>query len=112
MLAALLIFRKSPFGMAKTPIATQVRQGIYTMIGMSGLSILIQVYEAIDLYKFNASLYGLEPDSILDIGFWLYLLAMGVIIVGSIMALRMLSSSLPPQAQREGQLPPTQSPRQ
>jgi hypothetical protein len=80
------------------------------MIGMSVLSILIQMYEAIDLYNFNASLYGFGRGGSLDIGFWLYLLAMGVIIAGSIMGLRMLSSSLPPQAQQEGQMPPAQSP--
>lgn len=105
ILATLLIVRDKPFGMAKTPIVIQRRRAVYAMIGVSGLSILIYVFEVI------SNIYRGPFDSI-NVGFWLYLLAMGAIIAGSIMALRTLSSSLPPQAQREGQPPPTQSPPQ
>jgi hypothetical protein len=54
---------------------------------------------------------GSSFDNI-EAGFWIYLLGLGIVIFGSIMALRSLSSSLPPQVQREGEPPPTHLPPQ
>jgi len=42
-----------------------------------------------------------------DVGYWVYMLAMGAVIVGGMIARRMLSSSLPPQTQRWQQPPST-----
>jgi hypothetical protein len=105
ILLALLIFRSNPFGMKNTSSILQRRRAIYVMIGMSVLSILIYVREVISN---NSAI----PFDKIDAGFWIYLLGLGTIIVGCIIALSSLSSSLPPQAQREGEPPLTQSPPQ
>lgn len=104
LLAVLLTFRTNPFGMAKTSIDMQRRRTMYAMLGMSGLSILIYLGEVI-----NNSISYVGFSSV-GLGFWLYLLGVGIVIIGSIVALRTRSSSLPPQAQREWQPPPTQLP--
>jgi zinc ribbon protein len=103
ILLALLIFRDNPFGMVKPSIVVQRRRASYAMIGMSGLSILIYVLEL------TGNVYR-GPFDRVDVGFWLYLLGIGAVIIGSIVALGILSLSLPPQVQREGQPPPTRSP--
>jgi hypothetical protein len=106
ILLALLIFRSNPFGMKNTSSILQRRRAIYAMIGMSVLSILIYVREVIS--NNNSAI----PFDRIDAGFWIYLLCLVTIIVGSIIALSSLSSSLQPQAHQEGEPPLTQLPPQ
>lgn len=106
ILSALLIFRSNPFGMKTMSSILQRRRATYAMIGMSVLSILIYVREVVS--NNNSAI----PFDQIDAGFWIYLLGLLTINVGSIIALSSLTSSLQPQAQREGEPPPTQLPPQ
>jgi hypothetical protein len=49
---------------------------------------------------------SVTPFDRVEVGYWIYLLVLGIVIVGSMMVLRTLSTSFPPQAQREVQQPP------
>jgi hypothetical protein len=104
IVATILTLTDNPSGTAKTPLAIQRRRrAINAMIGMSMLGILT--------YILTITSGGSSFDSI-DAGFWIYLVGLGIVIIGSFMALRTLSSPLPLQAQREGEPPPTQLPPQ
>lgn len=103
ILAMLLIFRNKPFGASKTPFLDQKRRATYAMIGMSMLGILAYIFTIIDV---------VSPFDFIKVGFWVYLLGMGTVIVGSIMALRKLSSPLSSQIQQKGGQPPTMLPPQ
>jgi len=104
IIATILILTDKPSGTVKTPLVIQRRRrAINAMIGMSLLGILT--------YILSITSGGSSFDNI-EAGFWIYLLALGIVVIGSIMALRSLSSSLLPQAQREGEPPPAQLPPQ
>lgn len=104
IVATFLILTDKPSGKAKSPLEIQRRrQAINAMIGMSILGILT--------YILTITSRGSSFDSI-DAGFWIYLLGLGIVIAGSIMALRTLSSSLSKRAKAEGEQPPNQLPPQ
>lgn len=86
ILAALLIFSNNPSGANKTSSVRQRRRTIYAMIGMSVLSILIYAYEVIS----NSS--KVVPFDLIETGFWVYLLGIGTVIIGSLVALFALRS--------------------
>ena len=107
VVAARLMFGSNPFGMTTTSLATQTRWGVRALIGSGILSILIQlVITLMTNIEFQSG-----PDIgfylHFDVGYWVYMLAMGAVIVGGMIARRMLSSSLPPQTQRWQQPPST-----
>jgi hypothetical protein len=86
ILAALLIFSNTPSGANKTSSVRQRQRTVYAMIGMSVLSILIYVYEVIS----NSN--NAVPFDHIETGFWIYLLAIGTVIIGSLAALFTLRS--------------------
>jgi RsiW-degrading membrane proteinase PrsW (M82 family) len=86
ILAALLFFSNNPSGANKTSSVRQRRRTVYAMIGMSVLSILIYVYEVIR----NSS--NVVPFDRIETGFWVYLLGIGTVIIGSLVALFRLRS--------------------
>lgn len=98
VLAALLTFRSNPFGMRTTPIATQIRWGVYSLLGVGALSLLLQIVLAINA---NGAIQAVTGNPILSsfvsisygIGYWLYLLAAIAIIVGAVLTLRLPISS-------------------
>lgn len=96
VIATLLIFGNKSSATEKTQVVIQRRRAIYAMIGMSVLSILIYILTVIS--NNNSAV----PFDSIDAGFWVYLLGLGTVIVGSIMALHKLSSPLMPPTQ----LPP------
>jgi hypothetical protein len=105
VVAARLMFGSNPFGMTTTSLATQTRWGVHALIGSGILSILIQlVITLMTNIEFQSG-----PDIgfylHFDVGYWVYMLAMAVVLVGGVIAQRTLSSSLPPQAQRWQQPP-------
>jgi hypothetical protein len=104
IVATLQILTDKPSGTAKTPQVIQRRRwAINAMIGMSMLGILT--------YILAITSGGSSFDSA-EVGFWIYLLGLGIVIIGSIMALSKLSISLPTQAQRGEDPPPNQLPPQ
>lgn len=94
ILAALLVFRSNPFGMTKTPIAVQIRWGVYSLLGTGALSLLIHFVLALNA---NGSIQAVTGNPLLGslisvgfgLGYWLYLLAAIAIIVGAVLTLRM-----------------------
>jgi hypothetical protein len=84
-----LIYSKNVFGLTNMPPDKQIRAGILTMIGagiLGGLCELILAanHNTIAGYDLTMTIYAVG----LSIGWWLYLLSMIAIIVGSVMALR------------------------
>lgn len=104
VVAARLMFGSNPFG-TTTSLATQTRWGVRTLISSGILSILIQlVITLMTKIEFQSG-----PDIgfylNFDMGYWVYMLAMAVVLVGGVIAQRTLVSSLPPQPQRWQQPP-------
>lgn len=98
ILAALLVYRNNPFGMTTTPITTQIRWGVYSLLGVGALSLLVHIILA---FNANGSLQAVTGNPLLgsiisvgySLGYWLYLLAAVAIIVGAVLTLRMPISS-------------------
>lgn len=105
VVAARLMFGSNPFGMTTTSLATQTRWGVRALIGSGILSILIQLL--ITLMTNIEFQSGPDIGFYLhfDVGYWVYMLAMAVVLVGGVIAQRTLASSLPPQPQRWQQPP-------
>jgi hypothetical protein len=97
-LASLLVFRNNPFGMTATSIATQIRWGVYSVLGVGALSLLLHIILA---FNANGSIQAVTGNPLLGsfisvgfgLGYWLYLLAAIAIIVGAILTLRMPMST-------------------
>jgi hypothetical protein len=97
VVAALLIYRSNPFGMATTPVEKQIRWGIYGLIGAGALGVLMQIIFAIGLN--SISFMGVSITSVgvgLGFGYWLYFLAVVAIGVGGIYAMRMGAATAQP----------------
>lgn len=124
VLAALLVFRSNPFGMTNTPIATQIRWGVYSLLGAGSLSLLIHFILALNA---SNSIQGVTSNPFLSnfvsvgfgFGYWLYLLAAIAMIVGAVMTLRMPMSAFdasprsePRQQEAQSQQWPPSSPLQ
>ena len=104
IVATVLILTDKPSGTAKTPLVIQRRRrAINAMIGLSMLGILTYILTITS---------GRSSFDSIDTGFWIYVLGLGIVIIGSFTALHSLSRSLPPQSQQERELPPTQLPPQ
>ena len=122
-LASLLVFRSNPFGMTTTPLATQIRWGVYAILGSGALSLLLHIILA---FNENGSIQAVTGNPVLGslisvgfgLGYWLYLLAAIAIIVGAVLTLRMPMSTFGESpletSQQESQIqqwppsPPTQ----
>ncbi|GAC1399256.1 MAG: hypothetical protein NVSMB49_09140 [Ktedonobacteraceae bacterium] len=99
VVAVRLMFGSNPFGMTTTSLATQTSWGVRALIGSGIVSILIQLVITL--------MTNIEFQSGPDIGFylhfamgyWVYMLAMAGVLVGGVIAQRMVASSLPPQPQ-------------
>ena len=84
--------------MTKTPIAVQIRWGVYSLLGTGALSLLIHFVLALNA---NGSIQAVTGNPLLGslisvgygLGYWLYLLAAIAIIVGAVLMLRMPMSS-------------------
>ncbi len=72
VVAALLIYRSNPFGMATTPVEKQIRWGIYGLIGAGALGVLMQIIFAIGLN--SISFMGV---SITSVGVGIYAMRIG-----------------------------------
>ena len=94
VLTALLVYRSNPFGMTTTPIATQIRWGVYSVLGVGALSLLVHIILALNA---NGSIQAVTGSPFLGslvsvgfgLGYWLYLLSAIAIIVGAVLTLRM-----------------------
>lgn len=93
VLAALLVYRSNPFGMTTMPLATQIRWGVYSLLGAGILSLVIHIVLALNA---NSTLLAVTGNPILgsfisagySVGYWLYLLATIAIIAGAVLTLR------------------------
>ncbi|HZS76843.1 MAG TPA: hypothetical protein VFA41_09540 [Ktedonobacteraceae bacterium] len=97
VVAALLIYRSNPFGMATTPVEKQIRWGIYGLIGAGALGVLMQIIFAIGLN--SISFMGVSITSVgvgLGFGYWLYFLAVVAVGVGGIYAMRIGAATAQP----------------
>jgi protein-S-isoprenylcysteine O-methyltransferase Ste14 len=119
-LTSLLVYRSNPFGMTTTPIATQIRWGVYSILGAGVLSLILHFILALNA---NGSIQAVTGNPVLGslisvgfgIGYWLYLLAAIAIIVGAVLTLRMPMSTFEESplesSQQESQIqrwPPSQ----
>ncbi|HZU67046.1 MAG TPA: hypothetical protein VFA09_07180 [Ktedonobacteraceae bacterium] len=91
IIPAVLIFRSNPFGLSGTPLETQVRIGIYSLIGIGALGLLAQLIVALNGGDFTINGQTLNAlnsgsNSSLNInystGFWFFLLSMLAVAVG------------------------------
>ena len=94
VLAALLVYKSNPFGMTTIPLGTQIRWGVYSLLGAGILSLVIHIVLALNT---NGTLQAVTGNPVLgsfisagySIGYWLYLLAAIAIIAGAVLTLRM-----------------------
>src|SRR5258708_14869245 len=109
---ALVVYRNNPFGLSGTPVETQVRWGIYTLIGIGALGLLAQLIVVLNVgsFGFNGQTLG-SANSITNIsystGFWFYLLSMIAVVAGGGLAFR---KKIAPASSLQSLTPPTQYP--
>src|SRR5581483_1600678 len=102
LVAALLVFKSNPFGLTRTPIATQRRWGAYSFIATGVLGIVIQfgIFSAANQTlqdtlsrvtgTFGSSLFGssvLHTTVNFETGAWIFLLSMLVVVANGALLL-------------------------
>ena len=69
VVSAVLIFRNNAFGLSNMPVEKQIQYGRYTLLGASGLALLLHLLALINYQSAIGGVSGLAPGLSVGIGF-------------------------------------------
>ncbi len=113
LVALLLAFSRNPFGMGQVPLDKQIQRGVYTLIGISVVSLLLQFVlmttipgQMVGMYSSNTPGFSSGVSSFVsttatayNVGSWFFLLGMLVVIGGAVYASGLIRTAPATQAQ-------------